>query len=135
MGDSPVAPIFEVVLSWPPRACQPNARVHYQAKGAAVAAYRFESKVLSLGARRLLESQRVLFPLRAPVRAVITFVVKDRTRRDFDNMLASIKAGIDGLRDAGVIFDDSCWVFKPTLDVVMGKKPGVRIRLEGYEGA
>lgn len=38
----------------------------------------------------------------------ITFVPPDRRHRDLDNMLSSIKAGLDGLRDV-LSVDDSKW--------------------------
>jgi len=44
--------------------------------------------------------------LRAPVKAVVTFVVPDRRPRDMDNLLASLKAAWDGLVDARILEGD-----------------------------
>lgn len=38
----------------------------------------------------------------------ITFCPPDKRRRDVDNMLASIKSGLDGISDATGV-DDSAW--------------------------
>ena len=42
------------------------------------------------------------------MRVSLTFVPPDRRRRDLDNLLASMKSGLDGLADAMGI-DDSHW--------------------------
>jgi crossover junction endodeoxyribonuclease RusA len=44
----------------------------------------------------------------APINVTLTFYPPDRRHRDMDNMLASCKAGLDGLSDA-IGVDDSKW--------------------------
>jgi Holliday junction resolvase RusA-like endonuclease len=48
-------------------------------------------------------------------RAIVScrFYFKDRRRRDADNLLASLKAVFDGLKDAGVIDDDAGFIHLP----------------------
>lgn len=59
----------------------------------------------------------------------ITFVPPDRRARDTDNMLASIKAGLDGLADVlGV--DDSRW----TLTIARASEVGGMVRVEVVHG-
>jgi Holliday junction resolvase RusA-like endonuclease len=52
----------------------------------------------------------------------ITFIAKDKRRRDIDNLFASMKAYIDGLVLAGVIADDSADRVGYTLRYERGNK-------------
>jgi crossover junction endodeoxyribonuclease RusA len=90
-----------LTMPWPPSALNPNARQHWtqlaKAKQSLRAAWAWEAKkqgAKPIVARALLVS--------------LTFHPPDRRHRDLDNMLASIKAGLDGLADVlGV--DDRHW--------------------------
>tara|TARA_R110000796_G_scaffold117736_1_gene230802 strand:- start:32341 stop:32685 length:345 start_codon:yes stop_codon:yes gene_type:complete len=92
---------MEIKLSWPPKELNPNARIHHHALARAKAAYKaacgWEMKaqgVQSIDATALHVS--------------LTFYPPNRIRRDLDNMLSSMKAGLDALSDVlGV--DDSLW--------------------------
>lgn len=89
-------------LPWPAMpALSPNFRGHWaqkhQAKAQLRLAWAWEAK--RQGARRL---EAEALSLR------ITFVPPDRRHRDLDNLLASIKAGLDGLADVWKV-DDSKW--------------------------
>lgn len=94
-------------LPYPDPRLSPNARVHYYTLNRAKA----EAKEQVLVA--LLEQARWKIgkwykrkPLdRATV--TVTFIVGDKKRRDHGNAIASAKAYIDGLVDAGVIIDDN----------------------------
>ena len=116
-------------LDFPSRDLQPNGRLHYYAKAASVRAYRYDAKA---------EAKRVMgttyrpgdFPLRTPVRAEVTFVVTDDRRHDTDNLIASIKAGWDGMVDARLLLDDHSGVLtwgEPR--VVKGERAGVVVVL------
>ena len=61
--------------------------------------------------------------------ATITFVLKGKRRRDIDNLFASIKPGIDGIVDAGLLPDDDVRSWSPTLRYEQGDKPAVRVEL------
>jgi Holliday junction resolvase RusA-like endonuclease len=93
-----------LTLSFPPRELSPNYRSrHWTQVARAKKAYRTECMVDARNARDC----RTEYPLRAPVEAHVVFVVGARDRLpDVDNCLASLKAGIDGVCDAGVITDD-----------------------------
>lgn len=86
-----------VTLPWPPRECSLNARVHHmmlhKAKG------RYKDMCYWLAKKAQLQSPQ------SPV-VSIDFFPPDRRRRDVDNVLASCKAGIDGIAQA-VGIDDS----------------------------
>lgn len=83
-------------------------------------------------AMQQMREQGVAGPLPTPVHMTMTFVLADRTRRDYDNMLASMKAGIDGLHDAGLLIDDSCEMLTLDLRTARGRA-SVRLDLEGSE--
>lgn len=91
-----------IVLDWPPKELNPNARVHWFVKNRASKRYRDDAHILARANGIPKMQGRVI--------ATITFRPPDKRRRDIDNMLASIKAGIDGI--AGFIeVDDSNWGF------------------------
>ena len=62
---------------------------------------------------------------RATARAV--FYCATKRRRDADNALGSLKAAFDGLRDAGVIADDSGLTHEPVVFAVDRERPRVEI--------
>ncbi len=89
------------VLPWPPKELNPNARMHHMALAKAKKAYK-EACMLQAKSQKLGKVDSDALHL------TITFHQPDRRLRDLDNMLASIKRGLDGLRDVlGV--DDSRW--------------------------
>lgn len=118
-------------LPFPPVELSPNARKHRWDKASYTAAYREQCRVMALNMRRTYERQGVTFPLSRPVTALITFVLTTRRRRDFLNMYAAFKAGEDGVVDAGVLADDDCWGYTPTLAVAEGTDQVVLLTLTG----
>ena len=94
--------MIEVTLPWPHRDLSPNARAHYQEKAKKVKRYRADSKLLCTG----LVQATAGVP--ESVHATLTFHPPDKRRRDMDNMLASLKPGLDGVVDA-IGVDDSKW--------------------------
>lgn len=88
-----------IILPWPPRELSPNSRMHWRAKAARAKAYRADCNWLT----RHAEPET---PADGPIPVRITFCPRDKRKRDLDNMLASFKAGLDGVADALGI-DDS----------------------------
>lgn len=92
---------MELTMPWPQKVLSPNARVHWARKARAAKALKeawfFQAK--EQGAQ----------PLKADkLQIALTFHCPDRRARDMDNMLGSIKHGLDGLALAlGV--DDKHW--------------------------
>jgi crossover junction endodeoxyribonuclease RusA len=90
-----------VTLSWPPKELSPNARVHRLEKARIAKRYRqacaWECKEQGLGIIAAWE-----------LHLDITFCPPDARLRDLDNMLASIKAGLDGIADVTGV-DDIFW--------------------------
>lgn len=94
-------------LPWFSKLVSPNARTHWRRKGEAVKKMRREAALM---AKQGIPKGWVAKDHDA-VPMTITFCPPDGRRRDRDNMIASIKAYMDGIADAlGV--DDS--IFIPT---------------------
>ncbi len=93
-------------LPWPPKQLSPNARVHWKMKSAFAKRYRNTCKVICL-------SEKLTAPkTEGKLHLWITFFPPDKRKRDDDNMIASFKAGRDGIADALGI-DDSLFVTHP----------------------
>ena len=92
-----------VELPWPSPRLSPNARGHWATTSTAKKAYRKKC-------RELGEAAGLALVPKAPteVKVHLTFVPPDKRRRDWDNMLASMKSGLDGLADAMGV-DDNRW--------------------------
>jgi crossover junction endodeoxyribonuclease RusA len=93
-----------VSLPWPPKAASPNARAHWAAVHRARSRYRADARILALaaGAR---DTGKTL-PPNAALHVTLRVCPPDKRRRDWDNIIASLKSGLDGIADAlGV--DDS----------------------------
>ena len=96
------ADMLTVRLPWPPAELSPNARAHHFAKARKVKAYRTGAGWEALQAFNAAGRPRMT----GPVAVSVTFHQPDNRRRDLDNMLASIKAGLDGIAET-VGVDDS----------------------------
>lgn len=94
---------WAVDLPWPPRELSPNARQHYHAAARAKKAYRARCGAIATQA-----GGRVLAGCAGRLRVHLAFFPPDRRPRDWDNLLASMKSGLDGLADATGV-DDSRW--------------------------
>lgn len=117
-------------LAWPPKELSPNYRAkHWSGPAAARAAYRWECRVDARNARDC----RTEYPLKAPVEATVVFSVPKGNMPDVDNALASIKSGVDGICDAGILANDrdiASW----QVSVERGVKREVVLILKEREG-
>ena len=100
----------------------PNKRLHhmalYQAK--LLAKEEMYLRVLEQGRPRTILPQAHI---------TITWVTKDRRRRDIDNLFASMKPYIDGLVAAGLIADDSANHVTYTMRYERGEKDDTIIEI------
>ena len=110
-------------LPFPPKELSPNARLHWAAKARAKKAYRedcfYTAKLQKVGPMRneLLKVHIVFFP-------------PDKRKRDWDNMLAAAKSGLDGLADA-IKVDDSQWRISFDVSPYADNKMGVSVSYLG----
>ena len=85
-------------LPWPPKELSPNATLHWAKKAKYKKMYRKACWVLTLESKVKVNTSEKI-----PIE--ITFYPPDKRHRDADNMVASIKAGLDGVADALKIND------------------------------
>ena len=113
----------QVLLGWPPKVLSPNARTHWAARSRAAKAYRYSCFMAAKLAGLVAPAGRILLQLE--------FLPPTARRRDDDNLLASFKAGRDGLADALGI-DDSLFVSQVQIGEV---HPGgaVRVTLSPFQ--
>jgi crossover junction endodeoxyribonuclease RusA len=123
------APVIEIELPYPPKALSPNARVDYHVLMREKANYKNNVYLLARNARQLAKGT---FPLKSPVTVIVTFILPDRIKRDWDNALSSFKAGFDGIVEAGILADDNMTEIRLGLECEYAKgKAAVRVRLQG----
>jgi crossover junction endodeoxyribonuclease RusA len=92
-----------LTLPWPDKRMSPNARVHRMAVAPIRKKYRTDCAWLAKAAR-----MNFAHLAETGLHLSITFNPPDRRARDIDNMLASIKSGLDGIADV-IGVDDSKW--------------------------
>lgn len=118
--------VVRLVLPLPPRELSPNARVHWAKKSKMTAMYR---RI----ADGYLRSNMRLWNMEPPhwerAQVQVTFCVRDRRRRDPDNLAASLKAVWDGFTDAGLFADDRGLVHMPVRVTVDPKDPRVMVEI------
>jgi crossover junction endodeoxyribonuclease RusA len=101
---------IKMVLPWPPVELSPNRPGHWARKAKAKKAYRTACADIA----RRADGGGVSLAPDDVLLVRITFHPKDRRRYDWDNLLARMKAGLDGVAD-GLGVDDS--LFRPTVEV------------------
>jgi Holliday junction resolvase RusA-like endonuclease len=107
----------------PDRDLSPNKRLHHMALYKAKVAAKEEMYC------RVLEQGRPIVPF-TQAHITITWVAKDKRRRDIDNLFASMKSYIDGLVFADVLVDDSADLVSYTLRYERGDKDDTVIEIK-----
>ena len=102
-----------ITLPWPPKQLSPNARIHWSTRARHAKAYKAACYAIARQAGLTTPYPAGKIALR------LDFYPPTRVRRDLDNLLASMKAGIDGVALAlGV--DDSRFTFAIALADELG---------------
>jgi crossover junction endodeoxyribonuclease RusA len=106
---------MKVIIPWPHRDLNPNARKYWRRVS--------EQKAKEKSVAFYIARAAGVTKMDLPVLAVnVTFFPPDKRARDTDNMLASCKAALDGIAMA-VGVDDSKWVLTiARSDMVRGGK-------------
>lgn len=100
-----------LILPFPPKELNPNRKLHFRAKARFAAEYK---QTCFIAAQKYF----VQFPVIGNIHLFLKFYPPDNRPRDVDNLLASMKSGLDGISLAFGINDKR---FRPvTLD--MGDK-------------
>jgi Holliday junction resolvase RusA-like endonuclease len=101
----------------------PNKRLHH------MQLYRAKRDAKDEAMALVLEQGRPGTPYEA-AHITITWVAKDKRRRDVDNLFASMKASIDGLVEAGLLVDDDARHVSYTLRYELGEANNTVIDVE-----
>jgi crossover junction endodeoxyribonuclease RusA len=94
---------FLLEIPWPDRRLSPNAREHWAVTSKHKKLFRARCRAIGMAS-----GVGVLSAAENAVSVHLTFFPPDKRARDWDNMLAAMKAGLDGLADAMGV-DDSKW--------------------------
>ena len=90
-----------ITLDWPPPQLSPNARTHYRVKAPITKGYLAQASNTTRIACHQFGLRDKFDPHSDdPITVSIDFHPPDARRRDLDNMLSSIKAGLDGIAEA-----------------------------------
>ena len=101
----------------------PNARLHHMALHLAKAIAKDEAGWL------VIAQGKPAHPY-GYAHITITWVAKDRRRRDLDNLFASMKAYLDGLVSGGLLADDDAMHVSYTLRYERGERDNTIIEVE-----
>lgn len=115
-----------ITLPLPDKVLSPNARCHWAVKSKATRSLRELSKWSTFAETSKLGGMKKSWRT-ATVQA--RFYFRDKRRRDTDNMLASLKAAFDGLKDSGLIVDDSGLTHLPVQVAVDKANPRVELTI------
>jgi len=92
--------VITITLPWPPKELSPNARLHWAQVSRVKKAYRDACYYLTLS-----ELDRTKQLNDGPVSVHLEFFKPNRRAMDWDNLIARMKAGLDGVSDALKIND------------------------------
>ena len=106
--------MIEIVLGWPPTDLSPNARKHWAVVAKAKKQYRKDC--FSVSKEQLKKYRGVTENIPERLVLEMTFIPPDRRSYDRDNLVARMKAGIDGLADALRINDKQFNTVISTMD-------------------
>ena len=110
----------------PDRSLNPNKRLHY------MRVYTAKSDAKNEAIALVLEQGRPDIPYEK-AHITITWVAKDKRKRDPDNLFAAMKPYIDGLVEAELIADDSAMHVSYTLRYERGDADDTIIEVEEKE--
>lgn len=105
---------MKITLPWPSPDLSPNARIHWGRKSRAVKKYRHDAFWAA-------KEKGVPF-LHKEINLRITFIPPTNRKRDEDNCIASIKAGLDGIAQAWGINDTNFHIAEHS--IARARKPG-----------
>ena len=106
--------MIEIVLGWPPTDLSPNARKHWAV--VAKAKKQYKKDCFSVSKEQLKKYRGVYENIRERLVLEMTFIPPDKRSYDRDNLVARMKAGIDGLADALRINDKQFNTVISTMD-------------------
>ena len=120
--------MIQFSLPWPPNGLSPNARQHWAKHAKAKKLYRDACYLTTLSD----VGDRTPVPFTGSLEIDLVFIPPDKRRYDRDNLVARMKAGLDGIAKAWGI-DDSAFV-RLTAEVgTPGTKQDARVEVRVTE--
>jgi crossover junction endodeoxyribonuclease RusA len=113
--------MIEITVPYPPKELNPNTKLHWAAKMGHIKMYRGTCKAIACESSHDVPMGDLVLDLE--------FFPPDNRRRDDDNMIASFKAGRDGIAEALEIDDVKFQLRVRTRD----KFPGGKVVVKIYE--
>lgn len=107
------------MMPWPDSILSPNNRDHWRVRSMAKKQQRADWRALAC-------HYKLKAPAEGKVEVRMEFIPSDRRPRDADNLLASCKAGLDGLADAMGVNDSR---FRITFDMGEPVKGGACVKV------
>lgn len=107
--------MIQITLPWPPKELSPNARLHWARVSKVKKAYRdacYYQTLIELDRKNMLDD--------APVSVHLEFFKPSRRAMDWDNLIARMKAGLDGMSDALKINDRNFQLSMKVADEIGG---------------
>lgn len=114
--------MIAVTLPWPDRALSPNSREHWARKAKAVK----QARITAGWCAREAGIRHGDFDIPNALKVTVAFAAPSKRRVDADNLLASLKAALDGISDA-IGVDDS------KFEIAIRREPPVKgglVRIE-----
>jgi crossover junction endodeoxyribonuclease RusA len=118
---------MKIILPLPPKELSPNARCHWKPLQEIKRRYRTGAFL-----RTLEVLGRSPKPMLNRATTTITFYHSTGRFRDADNALASLKAGLDGITDAGVMANDHGFRHNPIEFMKDRDNPRVEIIIDPF---
>lgn len=118
---------IKITVGIPARVLSPNTRCHWAMKAKATKSARIESWAATQIAMDGMKGNWIAAECQA------YWYARDSRVRDRDNCLASLKATFDGLKDGGLLKDDSGLIHLPLRLFVDSKNPRVELFLTKIE--
>lgn len=84
---------YELTIPFPPKELSPNKRLHWAVKSRVTKKYRSDCYLLA-------KMQKLTIDWGGDIHIFIDIYRPDRRYRDEDNIIASLKSGLDGIADA-----------------------------------
>lgn len=119
-----------IILLFPPGELSPNRKMHWAKKAPITASYRLECCILT---KKSVGIEYAIYLRDAvnkghKIALFVNFHKPDRRHRDEDNIMASFKAGIDGIAQA-IGIDDKNFKYMPYVhdDIIKGGRVSVKL--------
>ena len=116
--------MITITLPLPHKHLSPNARVHWGQLAEAKKRARRDAKYEAIAE---MSHMQLSAPKLKTARVEYRFYFKTRHSHDADNAIASMKASLDGLTDAGLWTDDSVVTLLPPVLAVDRVRPRVEV--------